>query len=475
MADPQHQNGNGGHAHSRNSSHNSLHSISSRSSGPSSSHPIPHAPQTPSRLRQAHAPGSSPTPSPETHFHQYAGLASSPPQPNSPIHDRPLRSSSPPIDFESDGIHIQLPNSSGATETLEPTQQRGQMLEEEELSAADETTRLLENYRRKSRDCGDSQCSHGTFSPRAASFHERNGEDVRDSYQNGETEDGRTGGKIGDDLLGVRSSKNGRPKIGRLESWVSWRGGDAPKGVSTTRALAETHGIKGRRMMYIAYYIPFLNCESLPFAIAPRARLTHVGISQYRLAFLKGDLIAAITMASFYIPMSLSYASNLGHLPPINGLYSFVFNPLIYALLGTSPQMVVGPEAPGSLLLGNVVRSSVDKGASEDDDFLHARIAGVVTGMAGAIIFLAGFARLGFLESVLSRPFLRGFISAIGVVILADQLVPEMGLVALQRQLHLDHGSTLDKIVFVVKHVPQAHPLTCYVSFGSFAIIMTCR
>ena len=138
--------------------------------------------------------------------------------------------------------------------------------------------------------------------------------------------------------------------------------------------------------------------------------------------------------------------------------------------------MVVGPEAAGSLLLGNVVRSSVDKGAGYDDDtVLQARIAGVVTGMAGAIIFLAGIARLGFLDSVLSRPFLRGFISAIGFVIFVDQLVPEMGLVEIQKKLKLDHSSTVEKIFFLFRNAGQAHALTCWVSFGAFAIIMICR
>lgn len=176
--------------------------------------------------------------------------------------------------------------------------------------------------------------------------------------------------------------------------------------------------------------------------------------------------------------MSLSYASNLGHIPPINGLYSFVFNPFIYALLGSCPQMVVGPEAAGSLLVGTVVRGSVDSGHSGDeDDARNAAIAGVVTGMAGAIIFVAGLTRLGFLDSVLSRPFLRGFISAIGFVILVDQLIPEMGLN--RRAKHdpggVSHGSSAAKIVFLVTNVKYAHGLTCGVAFGSFAIIMVCR
>ena len=181
-------------------------------------------------------------------------------------------------------------------------------------------------------------------------------------------------------------------------------------------------------------------------------------------------------MASFYIPMSLSYASNLGHIPPINGLYSFVFNPIIYAFLGTCPQMVVGPEAAGSLLVGQVVRSSVDNGDSGDHDaVLNAQIAGVVTGMAGAVIFIAGLTRLGFLDSVLSRPFLRGFISAIGFVILVDQLIPELGLSTLEHSQHIDHGSSATKIAFLFSNIEKAHRLTAAVSIGSFVIIMIFR
>ncbi|KAL8976131.1 MAG: hypothetical protein Q9205_007804, partial [Flavoplaca limonia] len=190
-----------------------------------------------------------------------------------------------------------------------------------------------------------------------------------------------------------------------------------------------------------------------------------------------GDLVAALTMASFYIPMSLSYASNLGHIPPINGLYSFVFNPLLYAMLGSCPQMVVGPEAAGSLLLGTVVKASINGGRSGDeDDDMNARIAGVVTGMAGAVILIAGLTRLGFLDSVLSRPFLRGFISAIGFVIFMDQLIPEMGLGHLAKHVGgVSHGSSLDKIIFLARNAGEAHRLTCAVAFGSFAVIMVCR
>ncbi|KAK8152337.1 sulfate transporter family-domain-containing protein [Phyllosticta citribraziliensis] len=237
-------------------------------------------------------------------------------------------------------------------------------------------------------------------------------------------------------------------------------GGGPLKRPTTTAWLAERHGIQNRRSMYLAYYIPIFNW-----------------LRQYKWRYLRGDFVSALTMASFYIPMSLSYASNLGHLPPVNGLYSFVFNPFIYAIFGTAPLMVVGPEAPGSLLTGEVVRENIRNGHTGDHaDQRNAEIAGITTFIAGAVILLSGLFRLGFLDNVLSRPFLRGFISAIGVVIFVDQLIPELGIARLaEGPGGVEHGSTIDKLIFIIEHLGKAHKLTCAVSFSAFFIIMFCR
>jgi MFS superfamily sulfate permease-like transporter len=197
---------------------------------------------------------------------------------------------------------------------------------------------------------------------------------------------------------------------------------------------------------------------------------------QYSWDYFKGDLIGAITVAGMYIPMALSLAENLAHVPPLNGLYAFVFNPLVYALLGSCPAMVVGPEAAGSLLVGTVVKASVDRGHGDDDDAtLHARLCGIVAGMSGAMVLIAGIGRLGFLDSVLSRPFLRGFISAIGVVVAVDQLIPELGLSRLADHAGMGHASSVDKLLFVFRHLDKVHVLTCAVAATSFVVIMVCR
>lgn len=95
--------------------------------------------------------------------------------------------------------------------------------------------------------------------------------------------------------------------------------------------------------------------------------------------------------------------------------------------------------------------------------------------MAGGMVLIAGLVRLGFLDSVLSRPFLRGFISAIGFVIAVDQLIPELGLADLADAQGVSHGSSVDKIIFMINNVQKTHGPTFIVAGISFIIIMVGR
>lgn len=417
-----------GHSHSRDSS--------------SASGRHPHTPATPSQLRQAHVP-SDRSSSPEEAMHR---------QRRKSYYDdeqQQTPESSAPYDIDVSALGIDpgandTPVSAHAAQDFAGTPPHGNGIVEVDISEPNVRSRLIEAARSDdSTPRPGVGRSYGSF---AGSIHSVS--------------------SFGGAFPGLSRSPAGEEEApdaahallgGAFADGVTSGGGDRKK-MSTTRWLAERHGIKSQRMMYLQYYIPVLNWTR-----------------QYKWRYLKGDLVAAITMASFYIPMALSYASNLAHLPPVHGLYSFAINPLIYGILGTCPQMIVGPEAPGSLLVGEIVRENIKKGASgEGDGRLNAEIAGIVTCMAGGFIFVAGLFRLGFLDNVLSRPFLRGFISAIGVVIFIDQLVPETGLARLAAK-HVAHGSSLDKLVFLVKNIHRAHKLTCAMSFSAFGIIMFFR
>jgi hypothetical protein len=401
-----------------------------------------HAPATPSQLRQAHAP-SDRSSSPEEFMH-----------PQRYYDDEPQPSSSgAPLDlgFSTDGILPAADDASAhATHETAATPQGGII----EIDLEPTVRARLRNHQNwdVASGCGDPNCNHGTTSPRPEPH--RNYGSFAGSMHSVNSFGGAFPGDA--ETTGEGAPTASHPLLGNASVEGSVHSGNGQK--STTKWLADRHGVKNQRLMYLQYYIPILNWTQ-----------------QYKWQYLKGDLIAAITMASFYIPMSLSYASNLAHVPPVHGLYSFALNPLIYAVLGTCPQMIVGPEAPGSLLVGEIVRENIKKGTTGDNDGRrNAEIAGIVTSMAGAFILMAGIFRLGFLDNVLSRPFLRGFISAIGVVIFIDQLIPEMGLARLAAD-QVSHGSCIDKVVFLFRNAGNAHGLTCAMSFTAFGVIMFFR
>ncbi|KAF4769865.1 hypothetical protein HAV15_011690 [Penicillium sp. str.  len=308
-------------------------------------------------------------------------------------------------------------------------------------SEPDVRTRLLESYLQADPACGERRCSHGTFSPQV--------EDVgRQSYMGG------AGDAFGYNGHEVADGAVGHPR-GVVDHPESVPGSETPSQMKSSFTLPITDTNK----QYISYYIPFFNW-----------------IGQYHWSFLRGDLMAALTVASIYIPMALSLASNLAHAPPISGLYSFVIHPLVYAILGSCPLLVVGPEAAGSLLTGAIVKASVMQGNSgEDDPTETALIVGVATALSGGMILVAGITRLGFLDNVLSRPFLRGFITAIGFVIFVDQLIPELGLAEYAKETGVSHGTSFEKLIFIFRYARECHGLTAIVSIVSFSVIMVFR
>ncbi|KAI5856727.1 sulfate transporter family-domain-containing protein [Durotheca rogersii] len=289
----------------------------------------------------------------------------------------------------------------------------------------------------------DGPCDHGTFSPRVMSPAPRGISFDAESTS------------MADSDTSLLSSET--------QAKASWRKTFSKKvrsrKMTESGTIARQHGVKDSWSMYLSYYVPSL-----------------IWIKQYRWSWLRGDLTAALTIASMYLPMALSLADNLAHVPPINGLYAFAIQPLIYALLGSCPLMIVGPEAAGSLLIGSIVKSRVDLVHEKDDAMLEAEVAGIAVGISSVTVLLMGIFRLGFLDSVLSRPFLRGFISAIGVVIFIDQLTPVLGLVQASKGVPgLSHGSTVQKLQFALTHLGERHHLTALVGVVSFVVIMVLR
>ncbi|GAB5549445.1 MAG: sulfate permease [Sandaracinaceae bacterium] len=145
---------------------------------------------------------------------------------------------------------------------------------------------------------------------------------------------------------------------------------------------------------------------------------------------LAGDVSAGLTVAVMLIPQGMAYAMLAG-LPPVIGLYASVVPLLVYALLGTSRQLAVGPVAMVSLLVATGVGALAEAGSSE-----YVLLAVVLAGMVGVLQLAMGVFRLGKLVTFLSHPVISGFTSAAAIIIGLSQLKHLLGA-SIPRSAHL--------------------------------------
>ncbi|KAK4768913.1 hypothetical protein SAY86_027063 [Trapa natans] len=144
----------------------------------------------------------------------------------------------------------------------------------------------------------------------------------------------------------------------------------------------------------------------------------------YSLGMFKGDLIAGLTIASLCIPQDIGYAKLAG-LDPQYGLYSSFVPPLIYAFMGSSRDIAIGPVAVVSLLLATLLENEIDSKKNPHD---YRRLAFTATFFAGIIQFALGFFRLGFLIDFLSHAAIVGFMAGAAVTIALQQLKSLLGV-----------------------------------------------
>ena len=147
-------------------------------------------------------------------------------------------------------------------------------------------------------------------------------------------------------------------------------------------------------------------------------------VKQYRWHTLSDDLIAAVIVTVMLIPQSLAYAMLAG-LPPVTGLYASIGPLIVYALLGSSRTLSVGPVAIVSLLTATALGQLAIPGSVE-----YIAYALVLALLSGLILFVLGVLRLGFLANLLSHPVISGFITASGILIAVSQLKDILGISA---------------------------------------------
>jgi sulfate permease, SulP family len=184
-------------------------------------------------------------------------------------------------------------------------------------------------------------------------------------------------------------------------------------------------------------------------------------LRHYRRAWLRGDLVAGCTVAAYLVPQVMAYAEVAG-LPPVTGLWAVMGPLVVYAVLGSSRQLSVGPESTTALMTATALAALTAGGV------LPGEAAAALAIAVGAVCLVGWLARLGFLANLLSHPILTGYMAGIAVLMIISQLDKFTGI-------PIPSGDTFAEIGYLLRHLDQIHFLTFGLAVLVLALLIALR
>jgi high affinity sulfate transporter 1 len=182
----------------------------------------------------------------------------------------------------------------------------------------------------------------------------------------------------------------------------------------------------------------------------------------YRRDWLRGDAIAGITVWAVLVPESLAYASIAG-VSPVVGLYAAVPALIVYAALGSSRHLLVGPMSATAALSAATVAVLAKAGTHQ---YMALSVAlAIVTGIIG---LLAGLLRLGFIAAFISEPVLKGFIVGLALTIIAGQLPKLFGV-------EKGTGNFFEQMWDLLGRLGDSNGATLAVGLASLAVVLALK
>ncbi|EHK80644.1 MULTISPECIES: SulP family inorganic anion transporter [Rhodococcus] len=197
--------------------------------------------------------------------------------------------------------------------------------------------------------------------------------------------------------------------------------------------------------------------------LAAFGRLPGVATARsYRRGWLRGDVTAGLALSALLVPTGMGYAQAAG-LPPYTGLYATVVPMLVYAVVGPSRILVLGPDSA----LAPLIAAAVIPLAADGDPQRAVALAGVLALLVGAILLVGGILRFGFLTYLLSTPIRVGFLNAIAIIVIVGQLPLLLGTSA-------DESGVVAEVLDVVDDVFEdgVEPVGLLLGAGTLAVIL---
>ncbi|MFM6852044.1 MAG: SulP family inorganic anion transporter [Terrabacter sp.] len=184
-------------------------------------------------------------------------------------------------------------------------------------------------------------------------------------------------------------------------------------------------------------------------------------LRDYDKVWLRGDVLGGITVAAYLVPQVLAYAEVAG-LPAVTGLWAVGPSLLVYAVLGSSRQLSVGPESTTALMTAAGVGALVTAAGGVAMRQETAALLAIAVGLICVVGFLT---RLGFLSDLLSKPVLVGYMTGIAALMVVSQIGKVTGI-------RVQGESFVQELAYAVTHLGAVHVPTLLLSAGVLAVLL---
>ena len=179
----------------------------------------------------------------------------------------------------------------------------------------------------------------------------------------------------------------------------------------------------------------------------------------YRRSWVPADVLAALTLFVIAVPEQLA-TSRLADMPPITGFYAFAAGTVLFALLGSNPQMSVGADSTIAPLFAVGVAHLAPAGSPQ-----YVDLVGILAVAVGVFVGLVWLLRLAWIAEFLSAPIIAGFLAGIAVIIVVHQIPDLFGLAGAS-------GSTVHRLAFTVGHLGQTNGRALGIGVAVLAIVI---
>ncbi len=167
----------------------------------------------------------------------------------------------------------------------------------------------------------------------------------------------------------------------------------------------------------------------------------------YRKEWLRGDILAGLTVAAYLIPQCMAYGELAG-VEPVAGLWAILPPMVMYAVFGSSPQLSIGPESSTAVMTAVAIAPLA---AARTDAYIS--LAALLAIVMGVVCIVGYFARLGFLADLLSKPILIGYMAGIALIMIGGQL----GKIG---KIEIDTNAFLGQVSEFISKLQLAHSPT---------------